>query len=400
MRATLAVSVLVLSLLLAGCGTKFPPETVVEDLRVLAITAEPPEVGPGEPAQMNVLYADPTHKNPTSVLWVGCEPDPQDLGRSACNDASFLLKPTAITDYPVGLKLLGFSQRSTYRSATGVFDVLPPDDVIRQAGSVGQVLALVIGEAVDPTATGEQLRGYFERIETKQTQAVVGLTRVLVSEKAAALRNHNPVLGELSVDGVVQPAGARLMLEPATPVDLTARVPGESRETYTEHPASGPVTKTETVVGAWYATSGRFSRERFDVTSTDATRFWPPGSPDFPEDPLPTRRSGTAWLTIRDNRGGQAFGAYPFFVCDHSLPTPKVTQVSLDGSGTVLATGENLDSVLDVLVGGAVLGEGGYSSARGAFIGTRPTLDAGTYTVTLRTKTCATLETGLSLALP
>jgi hypothetical protein len=397
LRLPLAVCGAVLGL---GCGTRFPPETLVDDLRVLAITAEPPEVGPGEPAQLSVLYADPQRRTPTTVLWVGCEPDPQDLGRSACNDASFLLKPTAITDYPPGLKLLGFAPKATYRAAATVFDVLAEDDVIRQAGSVGQVLALVIGEAVDPAAEGEQLRGYFERIETKQTQAVVGLTRVLVSQKPVAERNHNPTVGALSVDGVAVPVGARLMLEPELAVALSVQVPDDSREAYTERPASGPMVKTETVIGAWYATSGRFDRERFEVTSAEPTRFTPPGSPSYPEDPLPVRRSGTVWLTVRDNRGGQAFATYPFFVCDHALAQPMVSQLTVDGAGTVLATGQNLEAVLDVLVGGVALGDGGYSSARGGYVGTMPRLTAGRWPVVLRTKGCATLETGLTVDVP
>lgn len=391
---------LLLTMLLSGCGTRFSPETLVEDLRVLAMTSEPPEVGPGETATLNVLYTDPQRKSPTSVLWVGCEPDPQDLGRSACNDATILLKPTTITDYPVGLQLLGFSPRAAYHSTTSLFDVLAPDSPIRTAGSVGQVIALVVGELVDPLATGDQLRGYFERIENKTTQAVVGLTRVLVSEKPLALRNHNPLLQNLLVDGVVQPPGSRLALEPATKVNLTVTVPDSSHEQYTEQLASGPVEKTETVVGAWYSTSGRFSRERFDLTSADPTGFYPPGSPEFPEDPLPERRAGTVWIVIRDNRGGQAFQTWPFFVCDHSLPAPQVTSVQLDTNNTVIATGTNAESILDVLVGGVALGDSGYSSARAAFIGTAPALASGTYPVTLRTKACGILDTGKSVTLP
>lgn len=63
-------------------------------------------------------------------------------------------------------------------------------------------------------------------------------------------------------------------------------------------------------------------------------------------------------MTERDNRGGQAFATYPFFVCDHALVRPTVTGVTVDGAGTVLATGQSLEAVLDVLVGGVALGEG------------------------------------------
>jgi hypothetical protein len=199
---------------------------------------------------------------------------------------------------------------------------------------------------------------------------------------------------------VRQPPGARLALEPATPVSLTADVPASSVERYQELLESGPVPKVETVVGAWYSTSGRFGVERFDVTSTDPTVFYPPGSAQFPEDPLPDRRAGTVWLVVRDNRGGQAFATWPFFVCDHSLAVPALTGVQIDADKTVIATGANTDAILDVLVGGSALGVSGYSSARGGFVGTAPALASGTYPVTLRTKGCATLDTGLTLTLP
>jgi len=38
--------VLLLLLLLSGCGAQFKPETLVDALRVLSIKAEPPEVAP------------------------------------------------------------------------------------------------------------------------------------------------------------------------------------------------------------------------------------------------------------------------------------------------------------------------------------------------------------------
>ena len=112
-------------LLASSCGVQFSPETLVDSLRILAISSDPPEVSPGQASEVKVLFGDPTRVGQVStVIWVGCEPDPQDLNRSACNDASILIKPTLITEYPPGLKLLGFGPTAHYASTPGVFDVL------------------------------------------------------------------------------------------------------------------------------------------------------------------------------------------------------------------------------------------------------------------------------------
>lgn len=390
------------ALLVMGCGAKFDPETLVDTLRVLAVTAEPPEVAPGQGAAMSALVADPTRSAPQrTTLWVGCEPDPQDLGRSACNDATILLKPTTITDYPPGLKLLSIGNAATYASTPTVFDVLPPDSSIRQTGSVGQVISLVVGEEVDPAATGDKLRGYFERIQDHETQAVIALTRVLVSEKAPEARNHNPGFNELEVDGVLQPTNARLALLPGAQVSLSVNAEG-SRETYDELLASGPVTKTETVVGAWYSSSGRFNQERFDVSTDGPTTFITPGSTQFPEDPVPERRSGLIWLVLRDNRGGQSFDSYPFFVCDSSLPTPTLESVTVTGTSPqrLVVKGSHVDALLDVIVGGAALTTTSVDTTQGTFSGDLPKLASGTYTLSGRGKNCSPVASTLTYTVP
>lgn len=391
-------------MLVTACtNAQFAPETLVRDLRVLSISADPPEVAPGEPSKLSLLKSDPAAPGAaTTVIWVGCEPDPQDLGKSACNDASILLRPTQITDYPPGLELLGFGLSAQYRSTSGVFDVLAKDDAIRRSGSVGQVLGLVIGEEVDPLATGDKLREYFARIERKETPVVVSLTRVLVSEKPAEQRNQNPGIVDLLVGGVKHPKNGRLPVKAGSRTELTVSVPPDVRQTYVEVQPSGEVTKTETVVGAWYSTAGRFSRERFDATSNDATTFIAPGSTDFPEDPVPERRTGVVWLVVRDDRGGQSFDRYPFFVCDESLPNPVVRSITPPASpgGQVVVEGENLSGVLDVVVGEAALARGAYSSALGNFQGEAPALAPGSYAVTVRGRNCKDADTGLRYVVP
>ncbi len=396
MRALLLTTVLVMT----GCGVQFAPETLVSSLRILSVTADPPEVAPGAPSTLAVLFGDPTRVGlPSTIIWVGCEPDPLDLNRSACNDASVLIKPSLITDYPPGLKLLGFSRTATYASTPGVFDVLPPNDVIRLNGSVGQIIAIVIAEEVSVTATGDELKQVFTRIENKELPTAIALARVVVSEKEQ--KNHNPQVSNLTFDGAPLPLGARLQVHAGQKVALGVEVPAEARELYTEYQPSGPVQKQETVVGAWYSSAGRFSQERFDVTDSTPTVFTAPGSAEFPEDPIPDRRSGQLWLVVRDNRSAQSYQQFRFFVCDESLATPVVKNLMAPASASdpVVATGDDLAQVLDLLIGGKALTTSAYSEGRG-FVGYLPDLAPGTYPVTMRGKNCSSVDTGLTFTVP
>lgn len=388
---------LIFAVLASSCGAQFTPETLVDSLRILSIKAEPPEVNPGQGAALSMLYGDPTRVGqPSTIIWVGCEPDPKDLNRNACNDASILVKPSLITSYPEGLKLLGFGPKATYASTPQVFSTLAPDDPVRRNGSIGQVIAIVVAEEVSVNATGPELEAIFKRIENKETPTAIALTRVVVSEKAE--KNQNPVIDTLTFDGALLPKGARLQVRAGQEVQLGVSVPESSRERYVEEQPTGDVQKQEVVVGAWYSSNGRFSQERFDVTSATPTTFYAPGSAKFPEDPVPEKRSGQLWLVVRDNRGAQAFEQFRFFVCDESLPTPRVTGITPPTSpmDPMVVTGDDMNRVLDILIGDVALGTSAYSAVRGGFTGFQPGLRPGTYPVRVRGQNCSDVETGLT----
>lgn len=388
-------------LLFTACGVQFTPETLVNALRIMAVSAEPPEVAPGEPTTLSVLFGDPQRVGqPNTIIWVGCEPDPLDRSRTACNDASVLIKPSTITNYPEGLKLLGFSKTATYSATPGVFDVLPPDDLIRKNGSIGQVIAIVIAEEVPVTLMGDELKNVFERIEKKELPTAIALTRIVVSQKEQ--KNKNPVISTLTFDGAPLPVGARLQVKAGQKVSLGVEVPESSRETFVEYREAGPVEKRETVVGAWYSSGGRFSQERFDVTDSTPTVFTAPGSAEFPEDPVPEKRTGQLWLVVRDNRGAQAYQQFRYFVCDESLPTPVVRTITAPASATdpVIVAGDDMARALDVVIGDKALVNGSYSSAQGGFVGFLPELAPGTYPVTVRGQNCSSTTTGLTFTIP
>ena len=391
-------AVLALGAVLSACGSNIKPETLVEKMRVLSIVAEPPEVNPGESSELVELTLNPGGK--TTVVWIGCQPDPFNQGRGACNDVTAALRPTSFADFPPGTSLLGFGPKAGYTVRSDLFDVLTPDDPTRQNGTVGQILAVTLGDEIKATTTPEEFRALFARIEAREIQTLLSVTRVLATDRV--VKNTNPKLSELLVNGEALPVNATLAVQPGEKVELEPRVPDAARETYTLVTPDGPVERTEQVVGAWYSTAGRFSEPRVDLFSETRAVFTAPGSVEVPDDPVPDRRTGKVWFVVRDGRGGQSWRELPLFVCDAAFTTPSVSAVEPPASpgDPVIIRGSNLANALDVVVGPVALANGSFSPGRDAFLGDAPALPPGTYPVSVRGKDCSLVQTGLTYVVP
>lgn len=84
-----------MALALAACGESFDPPSLVTDLRVLAVRAEPPEIAPAGSdapapprATLTALVADPQHVEPArpiTVVYLACTPKPGSAEPSICN---------------------------------------------------------------------------------------------------------------------------------------------------------------------------------------------------------------------------------------------------------------------------------------------------------------------------
>jgi hypothetical protein len=388
--------------LLAACGEDWKPETVVEGLRVLGMRATPAELHPGDTARLEALVVDPSRPGKrTTVIWLGCDPDPFDLGRSACSDPSVLSNPAAfsgggLSALPPGMHAIGFNELAAYTAPANSFDQLPAGDARRVKGTVAQVLAFVVAEEVSPAAPPEELAALLERVKAKEVKSLIALFRIRVTEEPQL--NKNPALSALWVDDARLPDGATLRVEPGTVVRLEATVPDEAFEEYDLIQPEGVVHKTEAVVAAWYSSWGRFSESRVSLRTETVQRFTAPGNKD---EALPDSRAGTFYVVLRDSRGGQAWTQTPGFLCDTSLPAPAVTALEpaagpADGTAPLALAGANLDSVLDVLVGGKALAKGAYSPARDRFEGGVPRLLPGSYPVLVRGRDCHDVDTGLT----
>lgn len=378
-------------LLLTGCDPGFRQETLIEDMRLIGVSAEPAKIRPGESTRVTALVLDPTRTTPSTVLWLGCEADAFNLNRSPCANPAVLEDPSALTagtgTLPPGVSVIGLNDQAFYTVPAGLFSVLAPDDPRRQKGTVGQIIAFAVAETVSPQASREELQALFERVQRKELKSVLALFRVAISESPE--RNANPVVESLVVANETWPKGARFFVREAEPITLDVIAPPSSFEPFVLETPTGTEMKTEQILTAWYSSSGRFSETSTALGADVKTIFTAPGR--IAADPVPERRTGTLYTVFRDTRGGQSWREWPFFVCDTSLEAPVVTQVDWPATAMdpVVLHGSALASVLDVIVDGVALERAAFISASGTFQGALPAgVPPGTKRGLIHTKRC------------
>jgi hypothetical protein len=392
----LAPLILLLCVGLVACEEEFKPETVVEGLRVLGLRATPAELAPGQSASLSALVVDPSRPGRgNTLLWLGCEPDPLNLGRSLCSDTRALEDPGRFLpsqpgdgsppELPEGVSVIGFNDTASYPVRADLFRELAPEDPRRRTGTIGQVLLLAIAAEVNPLAPREELEALFERVRNREIPSLLTLFRLRVSEDTQV--NANPVLERLVAGGEPLSTGATLRLHGREPTPLDVAVPDSALETYTQRLADGQQEqRTEQFIAAWYATAGRFDPERVVLRSGTPQVWLPPDG--RPTNAMPPDRRGRLWVVVRDTRGGTNWLESPFYICDESLPAPRVTAVETEPGGLLVLRGESLSSVLDVVVGGQALTRAAYSASRGTYEGLLPVLPPGEYAVQVRGRHC------------
>jgi hypothetical protein len=313
----------------------FDDRELVQTPRILAVVAEPPEIGPGQQSLLTPLLADPRGDGrPLRLRWRACVtgdslgggggggfgggqygmPDPPpgcsdprasvDLGDG---DTAVLVAPDEATLAPL------FAQFEAL--ATGA---LPPGFARRVFEEVGIPVTVELVVSTPDAAGGE-------------TVLVTGFKRVLVSGRGR--RGTNPprprvIVGELGVlsargpgasgfdcaseDGapLVVPAGAPITLRPdPTPDDpdddpATAEEPwARDRDCADDDPVTecygvldpqgGFLLRPEGAYYSWFTTGGTFRESITDRGRRD-NEWTPPAAPG----------DVTLWIVVRDGHGG------------------------------------------------------------------------------------------------
>ena len=271
------------ALLLAGCATDFTPASVVEDLRVLAIVAEPPDVllpatfpGPTETVTLRATAVAPPASpggapaTPSTVSWSFC---PFSIGAStgyacavpACETP---LTPAADGSVTIDPVLLG---AACLASSGGALPGAP-------AGS-------------GLPAGFEVLVRYVATLDGLRREAV---QRIPVLAATATSRNLNPVISS-TTSGADCALAAGPCSVGAIPIDVAIDL--GSFQPYTV----GDRTAEETIVVSFFTTAGRFK----DPTG-QATPAAPATSALLEAKELGGATQALVWVVARDLRGGEA----------------------------------------------------------------------------------------------
>jgi hypothetical protein len=394
-----------------GCSSAFAPDSLVNSMRVLAIRADSPELHPGDSTNLEPLLVDPTRPGQlNTMVWFGCDPDPLDLDRSACSNLGNVQTASALLadidggqfDLPPGMHTIGYDGAASYTAPSDSFAQIPAGDPRLLIGTIADMLIVAAAGDLPLTATDAQKNAFFTAVENATIPSVLVIDRLVISEETPL--NQNPVLGPVTVDGTPLPDGGTFRVAPGDSPSMDMIVPDSSFETYQEiQPDGTSTTVTESLIAAYYATTGNFSLDRVALRSGTPENFTAPDGSSA--NPVPPDRAGTLWVVVRDTRGGLNWVQYPLFICDPTLPAPAAASLDppsgpANGNTTLGVKGQNLSSVLDVVLGGMALGGGAYSPILGEFVGVVPPLPSGTYPVSLRGKDCQDYPTSLSYVVP
>ncbi|MCO4746764.1 MAG: hypothetical protein KC912_18355 [Proteobacteria bacterium] len=197
--------------LLAACSPGPSEDTLVDELRIIAAVAEPPEVLPGETTSVDVLLADPLGAGATVAVWA-CTPADETscveagsplAGRLAVGE---LVDGHFVADLTVNPAWAAFASDEPIPSPLWVLACEP--GACPQLDALGDALA-----AEAPTDAIEELMATPTDwvAELPLTGVTLGAKSLMVSTRDAENRNANPTL---TVDGdFTSSAGEELTFE-------------------------------------------------------------------------------------------------------------------------------------------------------------------------------------------
>lgn len=273
-----------LALAAAGCANDFPPRSFLGDLRVLALVAEPPELGVDGSTTVTatVWPVDPTRDRPagwtTERLWSFC---PYSVGSStgyAC------IAPECEQPLP--------GEAST--------TVAPRPLLAACAAALGGAGQAPAGLPATPPARIETLVRH--RVTVRDPAGAIREAREAVLRLPVtfpgppALANANPVILQVEVGG--EP-GYLSAVEPPAGTPLPQLGPGGKLpvRVVLEAPEVTPAGILEDSVISFFTTAGRFDYDR---------ALGPDGSVKLEGKELAGPGPAQIWVVARDLRGGQA----------------------------------------------------------------------------------------------
>jgi len=292
-RTTLALLVAAVSAL--ACAPDFAPRSVIENLRVLAIVAEPLELQPGTTSitlTARTVLVSGKAGAPRAAQWSFC---PFSLGSSvgyACVSPACEYPigtgPTVTYDVAVGLQAC----YAALRASGGLPASVPPDP-----SAVTKLDLVFRYVAVDLGARDEEIRR--ETVQTIPLYARAPPSRNLPPKIEIVTVEGTPVdSAPLTAFGIELPTGRTL--GDGQELQVCATLSSDSAQAYRD--AAGD--RVETPVVSFYTTAGRFNFDRANG---------PVGCVKLKREEISGNGTGRLYLVARDLRGGvDARGPYLF----------------------------------------------------------------------------------------
>lgn len=266
---TKAKTLVLSAALAAACANDLPSPELVDNLRVVAVRAEPPEAEAGADVALDGLVLHPDAAEAVEQVWVACVVVAAGTSPVACADTGTVaMPPLCSTDPEAPLCAIGFDPTASYR--------LPGLALSgRAAGEPGQVVVTLITAS---TAGGGLFgcMGDFQETGIAPDYCRVAVKRVNVLPAGVPVGNANPAIASLTLEG------------DTLSVELAE---GAAEPT--------PDGTPESLLLSWFVTGGDLERFRSEAAAVDGVEnVWT----------APTE-AGTyrAAVVVRDGRGGEAW---------------------------------------------------------------------------------------------
>jgi hypothetical protein len=289
-----AALVLVLLGAATGCDDPFPPRSLVEELRVLGIVAEPAELYEGETAEVQALVGMPEDLE-VEYGWELCLVDEGPDERYACRNDVLGLPEELLAFFELGdtpvvqVNYLGDAEtlQETCRAA---IESIPevPDFVELPDCEEGLEVTLRL------TVRAEDI----EKIAIKRLF-------FWFAEPTELQRNDNPVIADVLVGGVATRDETVLAVAPGGQLRFQVVVDEDSLETFVaEVSETEEEERAEEVLFSWFTTGGEWDKE-VSFSETGRISLDEAGRNVLSvEGDVEPGTEFEVYLVIRDGRGG------------------------------------------------------------------------------------------------
>jgi hypothetical protein len=288
------------TLALAGCSSDFAPYSSLDQLRILAIAAEPATPMAGEIATFSALTYAPVGESPT-LHWSWCPVAAAASDNYACplDQAAAELLFAPYLDASAGLPSLDLGYATTAALANPF-----PTQALANLCATG-LASPILSRGLDCDG-GYPITVVLDTNTASASLRAGFVLRLPASDPAEI--NHNPSLAGLQLASLplLEPLSA-VRIAPGATVDLRAGVPATAAELRSIPPSEGlPGQRLERLTMSWFASAGEVDKARTSFIDGVATldemasnRFTAPKVESWPGDGLVTIAA-----VLRDDRGG------------------------------------------------------------------------------------------------